>query len=167
MEEHEQTLLRWLRAHDPDDWHQVAIDWNWDAGLDILTWIAEQPECDRATAQYLILNGGPDAFRGISDREELMAKQPYNAETFDLLFPTIKRWHEGFYTRSQIATYGPKHLQRLEHIYRLGVDKAEIMPWKLDASVFQELQGREFSYRYTEGWPPEVEADLRARGINY
>jgi hypothetical protein len=50
MGEHEKLLLVWLEAHGPDEWHQVAIDWNWDAGVEILAWIAAQPGCDRATA---------------------------------------------------------------------------------------------------------------------
>lgn len=169
MEEHERTLLRWLEAHDPDDWHQVAIDWNWDMGVAILGWIAAQPECDRATAQYLILHGGPDYLLRYSDRDAVAAEAPYRLEGFDFLLPIIERWNAGFYTRSEIATDGPRSLKTEERNYGLAEAKqaGKAMPWKLDASVFQPLQGREFSYRFTEGWPPEVEADLKARGIDY
>jgi len=33
--------------------------------------------------------------------------------------------------------------------------------------VFEPLNGRAFSYLYAEGWPPEVEAEIKARGLSY
>lgn len=169
MQEHELTLVRWLEAHTPDDWHQVAIDWNWDAGLDVLGWIAAQPECDRATAQHIILVGGAAYYLRFPDREALVAQAPYNVEPFDLLAPAIARWNAGFYTRSEIATYRPNDLGKLERDYRAAEAEqaARPLPWQLDASVFQPIHGRIFSYRYAEGWPPQVETDLRSRGISY
>jgi len=169
MQEHEQTLVRWLDAHGPDDWHQVAIDWNWDAGLAVLAWIAARPDCDRATAQHLILNGGADYFVRFVDRDALMADAPYNVEPYDLLLPTITRWRAGFYRRSEIASPPREHLMQQERRYRQAeADLAgQPMPWTLDASVFEPLAGKVFSYRYAEGWPPEVAADLKARRIAF
>jgi len=169
MQAHEQTLVAWLKTHSPDDWHQVAIDWNWDAGLDVLAWIAAQPECDRATAQHLILNGGADYFVRFADRDALMKQAPYNVEPFDLLLPVITRWNAGCYHRSEIASSDPGELARKEHDYRLAEAECDgrPLPWKLDERAFQPLAGREFSYRYAEGWPPEVAADLTARRIGF
>jgi hypothetical protein len=169
MQEHERTLVTWLEAHGPDDWHQVAIDWNWDAGLDVLAWIAAQADCDRATAQHLILNGGVDYFVGFATRDALMADAPYNVDPYDLLVPTIERWNAGFYVRSEIATDAPETLALKERDYRLAeaARAGAALPWQLDGSVFRPLAGRVFSYRYAEGWPPDVAADLKARRIGF
>jgi len=171
MQAHEHTLVTWLKTHSPADWHQVAIDWNWDAGLDVLAWIASQPECDRATAQHLILNGGADYFVRFADRDAVMAQAPYNVEPFDLLLPTITRWNAGFYHRSEIASSDPDDLAQKERRYREAeadcIGAGQSLPWQLDEQVFQGLVGRVFSYEYAEGWPPEVAADLSARAISF
>jgi len=171
MEAHEQALVNWLETHSPEDWHQVAIDWNWDAGLDILAWIASQPDCDRATAQHLIVNGGADYFVSFADRDALMAQAPYNLEPFDLLQSTIARWNAGAYRRSEIASTDPDDLAQKERRYRQAeadaIGSGQALPWQLDEQVFQRLAGRVFSYKYAEGWPPAVAAELTARGIGF
>lgn len=169
MEEHEQALVDWLSARGSDEWHQVAIDWNWDAGVDVLAWIAAQPDCDRATAQALIVLGGADYYLRFPDRATLVAEQPVNLEVFDLLVPIIARWNAGGYTRSEFASDDPGGLesQRRRHRAAEEAQGDRPTPYRLDDSVFEPLSGREFGYRYTEGWPPEVAADLEARGIAF
>lgn len=169
MGEAEEILVAWLEGHGPDDWHQVAIDWNWDAGLEVLAWIGAQPGCDKATAQSLIVMGGADYYLRFSDRAALLEAEPYNIEVFDLLLPIIARWNAGEYTRSQISSYEPAGLVSQQRRYQLAreAQSGTSLPFRLDESVFQPLQGREFSYRYTEGWPSELEAELRARGVAY
>lgn len=169
MEAHEQVLVDWLTARGPDEWHQVAIDWNWDAGVDVLAWIAARPDCDRATAQSLIVNGGADFYLRFPDRATLEAEHPYNLEAFDLLVPIIARWNNEGFARSEIASYEPQLLepQRLRHRAAEVAQGEKPLPFRLDDSVFDVLTGREFKYRYVEGWPPEVEAELQARGLSY
>lgn len=169
MEEHERTLVDWLKAHGPDDWHQVAIDWNWDAGVAVMAWIAAQPDCDRATAQDIIVKGGADYYLRFADRADLMAREAVNIEAFDLLVPIIARWNAGGYVCSQIASYEPQCLgdQERRHREAEAANAGRPQPFVLDASVFQPLAGRQFAYLYVEGWPPEVEADLRSRGVSY
>lgn len=169
MQEPMLTLLKWLETHGPDDWHQVAIDWNWDAGTEILEWIAAQPQCDRATAQDMAINSDITYHLRYPDRAALMADAPYNVEGFDLVLPIIERWNTGFYTRSEIASYEPKRLRQEQQRYRAAEAerKGHPLPWQLDDSIFQPLEGRRFGYSYTEGWPPEVENDLRSRGIHW
>src|SRR5712691_6236599 len=43
----------------PDEWHQVAWNWNWDSGVEALQWIIRQPMCDRGTALLVYWMGGP------------------------------------------------------------------------------------------------------------
>jgi hypothetical protein len=96
-------------------------------------------------------------------------QRPHAAEAFDFLVPVIQRWNAGFYTRSMIASYAPDSLACWARDYR-AAEAEQVkngLPWRLDASVFAPIDGRRFSYRFAEGWPPEVEADLKARKIPY
>ncbi len=169
LSEAERVLLDWLKRHGPDDWHQVSIDWNWDAGVQILAWIAAQPECDRATAQNLLVIGGADYYLRFADRAALLAAEPYNLEPFDLIMPIVARWNTGGYERSEIASYEPSSLtpQLRRHRAAEQAQGGRPLPFRLDDSVFEPLNGRGFSYLYAEGWPPEVEAEIKARGLSY
>lgn len=48
------TAIDVLRQMTPDDWHEIALTWNWDAGVEALDWITSQPTCDRATAMVIL-----------------------------------------------------------------------------------------------------------------
>jgi len=81
-------------------------------------WIAAQPECDRATAQNLIVIGGADYYLRFVDRAALLAAEPYDLEPFDLITPIIARWNGGGYTRSEIASYEPSGLAPQLRLHR-------------------------------------------------
>ena len=46
----ETIVLKWLAQKGPREWHGVAAHWNWDAGVEPLLWVLEQPDCDKGTA---------------------------------------------------------------------------------------------------------------------
>lgn len=43
----------------PDDWHEIALSWDWRNGTAELEWISAQRTCDRATALYIMCKGAP------------------------------------------------------------------------------------------------------------
>lgn len=43
----------------PDDWHEIALTWDWRNGTAELEWISAQRSCDRATALYIMCKGAP------------------------------------------------------------------------------------------------------------
>ncbi|MFT3940303.1 DUF4274 domain-containing protein [Rhodopseudomonas sp.] len=51
--------IAWLEGHGPDDWHRVALDFNWSGPLYVLDWIVRQGECDIATALTIFWKGEP------------------------------------------------------------------------------------------------------------
>ncbi|MEZ5994320.1 MAG: DUF4274 domain-containing protein [Hyphomonadaceae bacterium] len=53
------TLAALLRQMSPDDWHEIALNWNWGDGLAPLAWITARHDCDRATAVYAMCAGAP------------------------------------------------------------------------------------------------------------
>jgi hypothetical protein len=54
-----ETPLDLIRKMRPDDWHEVALGWNWDHGVAELHWITSQRDCDRATAVHTLCKGNP------------------------------------------------------------------------------------------------------------
>ena len=55
------SLLALLRRMSPDDWHEIALHWDWARGVTELEWITAQRTCDRATALYVLCAGAPGA----------------------------------------------------------------------------------------------------------
>jgi hypothetical protein len=53
------TLLDLIRQMRADDWHQIALGWDWNDSVEELDWIAGQRLCDRATAVYILCVGWP------------------------------------------------------------------------------------------------------------
>lgn len=53
------TMLDLICRMSPDDWHELALNWNWDHGVVELNWITSQRACDRATALYILCSGRP------------------------------------------------------------------------------------------------------------
>jgi hypothetical protein len=53
------TLTALLKQMAPDDWHPIALGWDWNDGVAELEWITAQRTCDRATALYILCAGWP------------------------------------------------------------------------------------------------------------
>lgn len=43
-------IIAWLEQQTPDTWHKVVMNWNYDHGDAVLSWILTQPACDKGTA---------------------------------------------------------------------------------------------------------------------
>ena len=46
----EKIVIEWMSTKGAVEWHGVAVNWNWDNGVEPLLWIVDQPDCDKATA---------------------------------------------------------------------------------------------------------------------
>lgn len=57
-------LDAWLASASPDEWHAVALGWNWDRGVGPLRWMVDQPACDGGTAQFVFWQCRPQDFVG-------------------------------------------------------------------------------------------------------
>lgn len=53
------TLLDLVKQMTPDDWHEIVLRWDWDAGVGEVNWITAQRACDRATAIYALCSLRP------------------------------------------------------------------------------------------------------------
>jgi len=104
------AFARWLIATaDPDVWHIVATNWNWDYGTAPLLWIVRQKNCDIATVLEIFILAEPSYyFRYGEDRSAVPAHS--HLEMFDFLAEIRQRLAQGFYKRSEIAFDGEERM---------------------------------------------------------
>ena len=91
----------WAAMREPDDWHRLVLFANWDfVEPALFRRIAEQPNCDRATALALFWKSQPEYFLEFPDRAAV--PEP-NRELHDLIVLIRERWQAGAYTRAELA----------------------------------------------------------------
>lgn len=112
-DENNAALIEWMARRGPDDWHRVALSYNWDNGLSPLEWIVTRPTCDRATALVVFWMTEPDARLGYASPSD--AKADHAESEWRLVKLIADRWRAGAYARSEIA-----------------LDPTDYMGWPLD-----------------------------------
>ncbi|HYV12132.1 MAG TPA: DUF4274 domain-containing protein [Pyrinomonadaceae bacterium] len=55
----EKIVIDWMSNKGAPEWHGVAVNWNWDNGVEPLLWIVDQLDCDKATALTVFWWAGP------------------------------------------------------------------------------------------------------------
>jgi hypothetical protein len=115
-------FARWLMAtSDPDIWHIVATNWNWDYGHAPLLWIVRQKNCDIATALEIFFLAEPSYyFRWVDDRASVPTD---NLDMFDFLTELRQRLVQGFYQRSEIAFDGEERMVPINRGLKTAEDR--------------------------------------------
>lgn len=93
-------LLRRLPEYAPEMWHQIAMNWNWDNGMDILRWIVSQLACDKGTALLIYWRAGPRYFSQYADRAGVDTSE---VETYDLTREIESKYTSDFYKDEHIS----------------------------------------------------------------
>lgn len=98
---HDDQVIGWLekRGSDPDFWHETALTWHWEAGVDVLHWIIRQPTCEMATASWILIEA-------LSEGDLYPTAADYVAsdlELFDMCREITERWRAGFYTSNRLG----------------------------------------------------------------
>ena len=89
-------LRRWLPRQGAKTWHQVALTWNWDNGVETLNWILDQPSCDRGTAIALYLLGEPGFYaEKFASLDEMRAADHFGVKNAEFLAGICRRWADG------------------------------------------------------------------------
>ncbi|MCC6477775.1 MAG: DUF4274 domain-containing protein [Sphingomonadaceae bacterium] len=130
-------LTNWLKSASSDEWHSMAIQWNWDYGIEPMVWIARQPNCDKATALDIYWNIQPDFYAASDFVADGRACWDMVACATAVHIP--RRWHKGFYQRSQIS-WRPDRCWENTDMNRLGADesmKHTLSGNEIDESLFR------------------------------
>lgn len=146
-------MLGWLSMRDPDDWHEVAISYNWDRSIEPLLWMLAQPTCDQATVATLFWRASPADALSHADLEA--ARKAYNGKGFEVVQAIIAQLNAGGYTRAEIAFEGHKLGGSVESWQARA--EAAGLTGDLPAWLWEKRGGRDLSEpRYTEGLPRPI-----------
>lgn len=155
-------VIDWLRVRQPDDWHRLALGWNWDHGLTPMQWIVTQTECDKATALHVFWLSAPDTV--IECPDEATARKKHVGEEWPVLRDIVDRWSAGRYKRSEIAyddgtQWDKADWKDLEK--EVGLAN---LPFRVPDGMFSKIAGRVIHAdpNVIDGLPPEVHNALKA-----
>ena len=100
-------MIAWLEQQSPDVWHVIAQNINWGFGTNVLRWIVGHPQCDRATAQQLLLvnDGGWDMEGAAGADSYKFDQEPADSNDAGIFGTIVQRWNAGNYVRSEIRSY--------------------------------------------------------------
>ncbi|QKG70966.1 DUF4274 domain-containing protein [Erythrobacter mangrovi] len=139
-----QELLKWLAAKGPADWDKVAKEKNWDSGVEELSWIVSQDECDAGTAQYLFWLAGPSYFTD----EQLGARDSgryFPQANYHMILTIAERWAAGKYKTQDFGEYA--HLSG-SGLINLGagtrVNRELVIPQGIDSPTTGESSNFEY-----------------------
>ncbi|MBL8656986.1 MAG: DUF4274 domain-containing protein [Altererythrobacter sp.] len=153
--QHFEENVAWLGANDPDDWHRVALDFNWSEPLYLLDWIVRQQNCDIATALTIFWKGEPEAWL---EESESSADEPNGFSYLNKVVCSYiaDRVRAGGYQRSEIA-FIPDTWTRKAYVDLVAAEQALVNPnIRTDPELVRSREGREvdlnadFYRRYPE-----------------
>lgn len=147
-------LATYLAQTTPEDWHQVAWSWNWDAGTAQMQWIIRQPNCDRGTALLVCWYAGPRYLAQCASRDEVRS---YVLEGYDLVMEIETAYVAGSHTNAQLA-FDPHD----DCGYDWTADYAdEPNRRRIPDQVYVASPGSKVAPQgaFDEGYPPGVERD--------
>ena len=132
-----ETRLSLLLKMSPDDWHQIALGWDWNDGVEELEWIAAQRACDRATALYILCCGWPGDVA-------LHKPRPHAGMIRDI----AARLEGGFYMNAAFAL-ALSTRQRIAFQQQLDLARATgESPWQIDADILDQPGQRAHAPKY-------------------
>ena len=141
-----ETLLGLIQQMSPDDWHEIALHWDWGSGTAELEWITKQRTCDRATAVFALCSGMPgDVARQMARREE-DDRAPFVREL-------AARVEGGFYLNAEFGLDLPMR-QRFAFEAELATARATgVSPWQIpdELLAFEGLRRHEPRYAVSDG----------------
>ncbi|MGD9968560.1 MAG: hypothetical protein AB7T59_18735 [Hyphomonadaceae bacterium] len=134
-----ETLLGLIRQMEPDDWHEIAVRWDWNAGTAELEWLTAQRACDRATAVFVLCSGGPSDVARRAQRGE---------QHGPFLRDLAARLEGGFYPNAELGLNLPAR-QRLAFEADLAAARLTgVSPWQLPDDLVAFQGRRPHSPRY-------------------
>lgn len=147
-------LIKFLPGSSSEMWHQIAWNWNWDNGEDVLKWITLQKKCDKGTALLIYWYSGPRYFGQYENRENV---PEFELASYDFMKDIQQKYLAGFYKTANFS-FDPKNDSGLDRTkdYEEN-DKYGIVP----EQMFQPVVGKTLEkIILEEGYPQEVLAKV-------
>lgn len=90
----------------PEELHQLALNYNWDDGVETPAWIIKQPFCDRGTALLLFWRAAPRPYYyAYANRDDVPHSMiyEYDLSLYDLVQELEEKYLSDFFTHQNIA----------------------------------------------------------------
>lgn len=129
-----------LAQMQPDDWHEIALRWDWRDGTAELEWLTAQRACDRATALYVMCQGAPG---------DVATHREGRVEARDAFIRTLAaRLEDGFYPAADLAL--PISMRtRVAFAEQMAIARrTRVSPWVLPSDLLHH-EGRPHQPKYT------------------
>jgi hypothetical protein len=124
----------------PDDWHEIALHWDWNDGIETLDWITSQHECDRATAVFVLCAGKPG---DVATRRERRGD-----DHGGFVRDVAARLENGFYPNAELGLQLTMR-QRQAFEAELATARATgVSPWRLPDDLLTHEGKREHRPKY-------------------
>ena len=75
-------VLDYVKTANPEIWHQMAMEWNWDCSSAFLNWLVDNPKTDKATALMIYWKSAPKYWKKFKDKNDLISKEKYSLADF-------------------------------------------------------------------------------------
>lgn len=133
-------VIAWLEKASPDDWHRVALDHNWDEGVETLSWIVHRPDCDIATALDIFWKGQPAWYPLLAVKE---GRDEADDPTWTMLKFIGARINASGYQRSRIAFDATPGLRQDYEELAGYLDQMPNPPFRAHPDMLRSRRGRE------------------------
>ena len=141
-----ESLLGLIQQMSPDDWHEIALGWDWNWGTNELAWITAQRACDRATALFVLCSGAPGDIARQRTRRDEDDRAPF-------IRNLAARIEGGFY---QDAAFGLALSMRRRREFEAELATARatgISPWQIpnELILFEGVRPHRPRYAVSDG----------------
>jgi len=133
----EEVLLSIVPNLSAKTWHQMVMEWNWDAYSSFLEWLIENPQTDKATVLMIYWKSEPRYSKGT----ELIEK--------------IEKYYPSDYYQASAFAFDPK--DDLGEDWTVILSDAHNRP--IPAVMLEKLEGKSLPAPedFIEGMPPEID----------
>lgn len=151
----DKQVLEYIKDKNPNLWHQMAMEWNWDSSSVFLNWLVDNPKTDKATALMIYWKSAPRYWKKFLDRNDVISKKEYGLADFEFVEKVENNILNDFYQECNFE-FDPKND---EQNYDWTNDYAdEITVRNIPEILFEKIKGQkvEEPENFTEGMPPEL-----------
>ena len=157
-----ELVINFLNNATLEQRHQLTIEWNYDDGYDVLNWVVDAKDTDKATILALYWMLCPEYHKQYKDRDDVLKGREYLIiDDYDLFVKLEKNYIAGYYQEQNIE-FDPAN-----DIYSDGTNWTSSDPdvktvLEIPAIMFTKLEGKKVILEdgWLEGIPPHVDDEL-------
>lgn len=158
-EKQNEIAIDFLKSASSEDRHGLVATWNWDNGIDVLKWIADDKETDKATILMMYWMSQGPYFKKYEKREDVPTWQ---LNEYDFLQKLEERLTSGFYQNNHFS-YNPAND---DQGYNWTNEYDQSILDNLSEDLLTEIVGGKtpdikHCYTWIEGLPEHVYSQLR------